>query len=154
MNLLVVDDDSVIRMLMRTMLTAEGYGVVTASDGEEALLKLSESSFDMIITDVRMPRLDGIRLRNIVREMEGYAKMPILYISGYNDKLPVDLSQQPATEGFFRKGKPLTQLLALIKYFSTPEKKRPLSPPSFEGTPLPPTPVQPNQRGSARTSAM
>ncbi|MBX2992485.1 MAG: response regulator [Bacteroidetes bacterium] len=135
MNLLVVDDDSVIRMLLRTMLTSEGHQVVTAADGEDALKKMNESSFDLLITDVYMPRMDGIRLRNAVRETPGKQNMPVLFISGYNDKLTTEAAKDPKREGFFKKGRPLTELIAWVKFLTTPEDKRGLAPPSVEGVP-------------------
>lgn len=154
MNLLVVDDDSVIRMLMRTTLTSEGYTVVTAADGEEALLKLSESLFDMIITDVYMPRVDGIRLRNIVRETPDKQAMPILFMSGYNDQLTVEAAKDPKREGFFKKGRPLTELLAWVRYLTTPEERRPFSPPSIDGVATSRQMLTRDCRGSASTPTL
>ncbi len=153
MNLLVVDDDSVIRMLLRTMLTSEGYQVVTAADGEEALKKLSESSFDMLITDVYMPRMDGIRLREVVRETPGKQNMPVLFISGYNDKLTTEAVKDPKREGFFKKGRPLTELIAWVKFLTTPEDKRELPPPSVDGVPTSHHLLQNDPRRSANRSA-
>ncbi len=86
MNLLVVDDDSVVRMTLRTVLTSDGHSVVLAADGEDALTKLAEANVDMIIADVYMPGIDGIRLRNMVREIPEKAHLPVLFISGYDDK--------------------------------------------------------------------
>lgn len=154
MNLLVVDDDSIIRMLMRTILTSEGYGVVTASDGEEALMKLSESKFDLIVTDIYMPRLDGIRLRNIVRETKGTERTPILFISGYSDNLTMEAPRDRKLEGFFRKGRPLTELLAWIRYLTTPADKRPPSPPGPDYSVASSSLADRAQRRGSRTSFM
>ena len=135
MNLLVVDDDSVVRMTLRTVLTSDGHSVVLAADGEDALTKLAEANVDMIIADVYMPGIDGIRLRNMVREIPEKAHLPVLFISGYDDKATVDAVQDSHLEGFFKKGRPLTELLAWIKYLTTPVYKRPISPPSIDGKP-------------------
>ncbi len=133
MNLLVVDDDSVMRMVLRTLLRSEGYSVVTAADAEEALAKLSESQFDMLITDIHMPRIDGVRLRDMVRE-GGRKTLPIVFISGYDDRQTVQCVQNSTWEGFFRKGRPLTELLNWIRYLSTPVQKRPAYSPAHAAT--------------------
>ncbi len=134
MKLLVVDDDSVMRMVLRTLLRSEGYSVVTAADGEEALAKLSESPFDLLITDIRMPRLDGVRLRDRVRA-EGGKALPIIFISGYDDRQARESVQDRTLEGFFRKGRPLAELLNWIRYLSTPVHKRPAYPPDHAAGP-------------------
>ena len=57
--ILIVDDDEVIRMLMRQFLESEGYAVVEAEDGHAALEKAAEQAFDLIILDIAMPGIDG-----------------------------------------------------------------------------------------------
>lgn len=124
MNILVVDDDSVVRMSLRTLLTSEGYRVTTADDGESALIKLSEEKFDLLVCDVYMPYLDGARLRSIIREMPLCARLPILFISGHDDVHTTNVIHDPKLEGFFKKGKPVSDLLAWVKYLLTPVNKR------------------------------
>ena len=58
-TILVAEDRQASRELLDAVLSAAGYEVVMAEDGEEALLRASEQQFDMIILDLRMPRLDG-----------------------------------------------------------------------------------------------
>lgn len=155
MHLLVVDDDSVTRMTLRTVLTADGHSVVLAIDGDDALIKLARSEVDMIISDVYMPNLDGIRLRNAVRAMRNCAKLPFLFISGYDDKATLDAVVDPRLEGFFRKGKPLVEFLAWIKYLTTPLHKRPLTSPGFDDQSKEQQPnFRRDSRGSARASLM
>lgn len=125
MHLLVVDDDSVTRMTLRTVLTSDGHTVVLAADGEDALAKLADVSVDMVISDVHMPGTDGICLRNLVRESPKHKEMPFLFISGYDDKQTVAAVSDPKLEAFFRKGRPLTELLAWVKYLTTPVDERP-----------------------------
>ncbi|MBI5471427.1 MAG: response regulator [Ignavibacteriae bacterium] len=131
MNLLVVDDDSVVRMSMRTLLTSEGHSVCTAADGEDALAKLASHTFDMIISDVYMPNMDGVRLRNVVREIPDKRSLPFLFISGYDDQSTIDMIRNPKLEGFFKKGRPLSELLSWITYLTTPEHKRSTFPPTL-----------------------
>ena len=62
LNILAVDDDPEIRDILHEILTLLGHKSITAVDGQDALEKLGEHHFDMVITDLRMPRMDGIEL--------------------------------------------------------------------------------------------
>jgi CheY-like chemotaxis protein len=62
MKILVVDDSEQNRKLLKVLLEAEGFEVVTAADGEEALIVLNRTTVDAIISDILMPRMDGYRL--------------------------------------------------------------------------------------------
>ena len=132
MHILVVDDDSVTRMTFRTVLTSDGHTVTVASDGEAALAKVLELPVDMVITDVRMPRLNGIQLRNAVRSLPDKAHLPFLFISGYDDDRTLGAVSDPVKEGFFKKGRQLVELLAWIKYLTTPVEKRSSYPPNVD----------------------
>ncbi len=81
-RLLVVDDEESIReMLHDTLHEAGSYDVDTASDGRMALQKLCSSSFDLVITDLRMPEMDGARLLDITRHE--FPDIPVVVITGY-----------------------------------------------------------------------
>lgn len=81
-RLLVVDDEESIReMLHDTLHEAGSYDVDTASDGRMALQKLRSSSFDLVITDLRMPEMDGARLLDITRHE--FPDIPVVVITGY-----------------------------------------------------------------------
>jgi two-component system response regulator AtoC len=67
-RILVVDDEDKMRRLLELTLTSLGHEVVQAGDGEEALARFSESAFDLVLTDLRMPRLDGLGLLRRLRE--------------------------------------------------------------------------------------
>ena len=67
-NILIVEDDKNIRKLMQIKLSAEGYNVITAQDGLEALDKIAESHIDIMIVDVMMPKMDGYELIKTLRE--------------------------------------------------------------------------------------
>lgn len=65
-KILIVDDDALVRDFFLTILPKRGYAVTTAEDGEEALEKLAAEPFDLIISDIKMPRRDGLSLLNEV----------------------------------------------------------------------------------------
>lgn len=77
-NILVVDDESQITRVLKTTLSAQGYGIRTASDGEEALHALSSWQPDLVITDLRMPNMDGLELCRRVRKT---SRVPIIVLS-------------------------------------------------------------------------
>ena len=78
MKLLIVDDEKGIRDLLRKYAQFEGYEVEEASDGMEAVIRVRENNYDLIIIDVMMPELDGF---SAVREIRKTSQVPVLMIS-------------------------------------------------------------------------
>ncbi len=83
-NILVVDDDKSIRNLIKVYLENEGYNILEASNGAEALIMLNENKFDLVILDVMMPILDGINTCMKIRE--SYI-MPIIFLSAKDEEI-------------------------------------------------------------------
>ena len=79
-RLLVVDDDAAMRELACELLGAEGYHVMTAEDGIDALRLIDEFTPDLVITDLRMPRMSGAELLGILRAR--LPQLPLIAISG------------------------------------------------------------------------
>jgi two-component system, OmpR family, KDP operon response regulator KdpE len=77
-NILVVDDEPQITRVLKTTLSSQGYGVRTASDGDEAAQILKEWTPDLVITDLRMPNLGGLEL---CRHIRGKSRIPIIVLS-------------------------------------------------------------------------
>ena len=77
-NILVVDDEPQITRVLKTSLSSFGYGIRTAADGEEALQLIHDWSPDLIITDLRMPNMDGLEL---CREVRKESQVPIIVLS-------------------------------------------------------------------------
>lgn len=75
---LVVDDSLEIRELERKLLHFQGYDVVTAADGIEAWYAVQSGNFDLVLTDVEMPLLDGIQLTRRIRKEPRFGRLPIL----------------------------------------------------------------------------
>ena len=68
MKTLVVDDDAALQEVLRDVLEAEGYTVVTADDGEQALRQWDEARPDLVLLDIRMPGMDGYEVCQRVRQ--------------------------------------------------------------------------------------
>lgn len=81
-NILVCDDDKEIVEAIEIYLSQEGYKVLKAYDGEEALKLLDKHKVDLLIIDVMMPRLDGIRATLKIREKQN---MPIIILSAKSE---------------------------------------------------------------------
>ena len=77
-NILVVDDEAQITRVLKTTLSARGYGIRTASDGSQALQEMRAWQPDLIITDLRMPNMDGLEL---CRKVRTESRVPIIVLS-------------------------------------------------------------------------
>jgi len=88
-RILVVDDDRNTRMLMKAVLEAENYTVLTAENGEAALEVMDTSHIDLVVLDVMMPRMDGYEFTKILRQSNN--NLPILMVSA--KQLPQDKKQ-------------------------------------------------------------
>ena len=69
-QILVVDDEPLMREFLEETLVRAGYGVVTASDGTLGLREIKSSPYDLVITDIRMPGMDGLALLEEIRNMQ------------------------------------------------------------------------------------
>jgi two-component system KDP operon response regulator KdpE len=77
-NILVVDDEPQITRVLKTTLSSQGYGVRTASDGDEAIQMMRDWAPDLVITDLRMPNLGGLEL---CRQIRAKSRIPIIVLS-------------------------------------------------------------------------
>ena len=82
-QLLVVDDDKAIQTLLARALSFKGYAVALAGNGLEALTLFHENSFDLVLTDLHMPIMDGGRFSRLVKEQS--PNTPVIMISGEPD---------------------------------------------------------------------
>ncbi|MGD0585928.1 MAG: hybrid sensor histidine kinase/response regulator [Oryzomonas sp.] len=80
-TILVVDDSFNTREIEKSILEAYGYLVITASDGQEALEMTRDEMYDLVITDVEMPRLDGFSLTERLRSDDRYRNIPIIIVT-------------------------------------------------------------------------
>src|SRR5687767_8757841 len=80
-RIFIVDDEESIREFFEIMLKREGYEVVTASNGAEALEKLKKQAVDLIISDIQMPELSGLELLGKVKEID--PEMAVIMITAF-----------------------------------------------------------------------
>jgi CheY-like chemotaxis protein len=80
-RILVVDDDEMVLMALEELLKPEGYEVQTVAGGTEALQKLDQGGYDLLMLDVIMPEMDGYELCKRIREKEKYKETPVVFLT-------------------------------------------------------------------------
>ncbi|WP_124949230.1 response regulator [Sulfuriferula thiophila] len=80
-TILAVDDSGSLRQMVSFSLKAAGYDVTEAVDGQDGLNKAKQQTFDLVLTDQNMPRMDGLTLIKMLRGMSNYQKVPILMLT-------------------------------------------------------------------------
>ena len=80
-RILAVDDSQLIRDMVSTILTAEGHEVVTAEDGFDAMEKARDEVFELVLSDLNMPNMNGISLISKMRRLQGYEYIPIVMVT-------------------------------------------------------------------------
>lgn len=95
-TILVVDDSASLRNMVTFTLKQEGYQVVEAGNGQEALTKAKGGRFDLVLTDVNMPVMDGITLCSELRKLPTFKFTPVLMLTTESS---ADMKQQGKTAG-------------------------------------------------------
>ena len=111
-KILVVDDETKIRMIIKEYAEFEGYEVVQASDGMEAVEKAKSDNFDIIIMDVMMPRLDGY---SAVKEINKDKKTPVIMLSARGEEYDKLFGFEIGVDDYVVKPFSPKELMARIK---------------------------------------
>ena len=85
-TILIVDDSSSLRTVVKMSLTRAGFDVLEASDGRDALAKLDGRKVHLIVSDVNMPNMDGIELVKAVKANPGYRFTPVIMLTTENQQ--------------------------------------------------------------------
>lgn len=115
-QILIVDDDPAQRMLLHTFLKRRGYLVETASGPPEAVQVLEGKTFDLIITDLMMPYVDGITFVEQLRADPRYKSVPIILITAYATDEIVDKGMRKGVSLTLTKPVDLDKLQALVGF--------------------------------------
>ena len=114
MRILLVDDEEDFLDVMEGVLREKGHEVVRAQDGKQAREALEEEKIDLIISDVYMPTLDGVRFHSFVRKYTDARDVPFIFISGYDDEHLRKMAEESPNDYFMRKPAPVEDILAVI----------------------------------------
>jgi two-component system nitrogen regulation response regulator NtrX len=112
-TILIIDDEKAIRKTLSEILSFEGYKIDEAGDGEEGLKRFKEKSYDVVLCDIKMPKVDGIDF--LQKAVEQNADVPIIMISGHgNIETAVEAVKKGAYD-FIQKPPDLNRLLITIR---------------------------------------
>ncbi len=112
-EILVVDDQPGIRLLLTDILSDAGYNTTTASTGKEALDKLQEKPFALILLDYKLPVIDGVDvLKRIEKEN---LKLPAIVMSGLAEKIEEDMKSYPLVKELLAKPFNIQEIPAMVK---------------------------------------
>ncbi len=114
-SILAVDDSASMRQMVSFTLKGSGYEVVEASDGVEALAIAKTRSFDLVVTDVNMPNMDGIELIRELRKLPSFKFTPLLMLTTESGMDKKQQGKAAGATGWIVKPFNPEQLLATIK---------------------------------------
>jgi len=108
----VVDDEPQITRVLKTSLSSQGYSIRTASDGKQALQEMKNWSPDLVITDLRMPNMDGLEL---CREIRTESRVPIIVLSVKGEETIKVESLDAGADDYITKPFNMNELLARVR---------------------------------------
>jgi two-component system, OmpR family, response regulator VicR len=126
-KILLVEDDTAISDMVKSQFTREGFEITTAYDGEQALQSFANDTFDLILLDLMLPKLDGMEFLKIIREK---SMIPILIMSAKDGDLDKALGLGFGADDYIAKPFSMIELVARVKaairratYYSRPEQE-------------------------------
>lgn len=114
-SILTVDDSPSIRMALKIALTGAGYSVAEAADGAEGIAKAKASAFDLIITDLNMPVMDGLTMIEEMRRMPEQMGVPIVFLTTESDEGMKARAKAAGATGWLTKPFDPEQLVRIAK---------------------------------------
>ena len=114
-NILAVDDSVTMRQTISTTLEKEGYSVTLANDGMDAISKLNGNKYHVIVTDINMPNMDGIKLIQEVRKLASYKFTPIIVLTTESQPEKKEEGKNAGATGWIIKPFKPEQLIADLK---------------------------------------
>ena len=112
-NILIIDDEKAIRKTLFEILSYEGYKIDEAGDGEEGLKKFIEKDYDVILCDIKMPKIDGIEFLEKAKETN--PDIPIIMISGHGTIETAVEAVKKGAYDYISKPPDLNRLLITIR---------------------------------------
>lgn len=111
-KVLVVDDEKPISDIIRFNLTKEGYHIITAFDGEEALQQMKAEQPDLVLLDVMLPRLDGFQVLKKIREG---SQVPVIMLTAKEEEVDKVLGLELGADDYITKPFGMRELIARVK---------------------------------------
>ncbi|HWR10759.1 MAG TPA: response regulator [Rectinemataceae bacterium] len=114
-KILIIDDDSVNAGVIGTFLENADYAVVTAEDGDEALKKIGEEAFDLIISELMVPKIDGLMVKEALSRKSGTKDIPFILLSHRKDEQSVSRAYKLGIDHYLSKPYLLAELLGIVQ---------------------------------------
>jgi CheY-like chemotaxis protein len=130
-KILITDDDPVIIELLQVNLEFEGYDVITAADGLEAVERAARDTPDLVILDIMMPRMDGWTARAEMLKDPRTAEIPVIFLSARAQQADLRKGYESGVAAYVTKPFEPVELLDLIEQILAGSYSRPESPPGF-----------------------
>ncbi len=116
-KVMVIDDSQTIRRTAETLLAREGYSVITASDGYEALGKIVDHHPDVIFIDIMMPRLDGYQVCALIKGNPKFSSTPVIMLSSKDGVFDRARGRIVGSDQYLTKPFTKDEILAAVKSF-------------------------------------
>lgn len=110
-NLLLVEDDKVSRQLLHAFCQRQGLSLMSVKTGEDVLPALQGHHFDAVLLDLNLPGMNGVRVKQLIRDQQEFKQLPVIMISATIIKAQEEFLEGDSFCGFFHKTLPLEQLL-------------------------------------------
>ncbi len=114
-RILVVDDSKAVRESVSYVLDQAGYEIVQAVDGADAITKLDGTHFDLVVTDVNMPNMDGIELTASIRALDAYKFTPVVVLTTESQQSKMSAGKEAGATGWIVKPFNSDKLLQVVK---------------------------------------
>lgn len=112
--ILTVDDSASIRQAVKMALVSAGHSVSEAVNGADGLIKAGHAAFDLVITDLNMPEMDGMTMIRELRRKPAYAGVPILFLTTESDASVKQQAKAAGATGWITKPFAVDQLIKII----------------------------------------
>lgn len=114
-RILIVDDEAPVASLLELALTQEGYEVVRAVDGMDAMNRLHAFRPDVVIMDIMMPRLDGVQTTRLLRRNRNHADIVIIALSARTDDAAREAMREAGANLYMRKPFTIARLVTHVR---------------------------------------
>ena len=122
-TLLVIEDETPLRANLVRILSAEGYTVIAAADGEEGIRRVREGKPDLVICDILMPLVDGFGVLASLRSRPETAQLPFIFLTASADKENLQRGLRSGANEYVTKPFKIADLLAAVKRRLPPGKQ-------------------------------
>jgi two-component system chemotaxis response regulator CheY len=114
-KILIVDDSPVVLAMLEDALVGMGYNVTAAGNGQDGLKRVEAGKFDLIITDLSMPVMDGIAFVKAAKQLPNCKFVPIVFLSSEEDEAKISEAKKAGASTFLRKPFKENQLATILK---------------------------------------